>query len=49
MAKTQKPSVHDPRVEEFMIASLDDFVGGDRDEFLLCHIRALKKYLLAME
>ena len=44
IAKTQNPSVPDSRFEEFTIPSLDDFVGGDRDE-LLCPICALRKYL----
>ena len=35
----------DPCFDEF----LDDFVDGDRDEFLLCLIRALKKDLSRME
>ena len=29
--------------------SLDDFVGGDRDELLLCPIRTLRKYLSQIE
>ena len=42
VAKTQNPVVHDLRYEEFTIPSLDDFVGGDRDELLLFLIMALK-------
>ena len=49
VAKTQNPSVLDSRFEEFSVPSLDDFVGGDRDELLLCPIRALRKYLSQME
>ena len=45
MAKTQNPSAPDSRFEEFLVPSLDDFVGDDRDELLLCPIRALRKYL----
>ena len=45
VAKTQNPSVHDPRFDEFTVLSLDNFVDGDRDELLLCPIRALRKYL----
>ena len=41
--------VHDHRFEEFTIPSLDDFVDGDRDELLLCPMRALKKYPSWME
>ena len=41
--------VHDPKLEEFTILSLDDFVDGDIDKLLLCLIRALKKYLSWME
>ena len=36
MAKTQNPSIHNPRIEGFTIPSQDDFVDGDRDELLLC-------------
>ena len=36
MTKTQNPSIHDPRFEEFMISSLDDFVDSERDKLLLC-------------
>ena len=35
--------------EEFSVPSLDDFVGDDRDELLLCPIRALRKYLSQTE
>ena len=49
MAKTQNPSVPDSRFEEFSVPSLDDFVGDDRDELLLCFICALLKYLSRME
>ena len=45
IAKTQNPSVSDPHCDEFSVPSLDDFVDGDRDELLLCPIRALRKYL----
>ena len=38
VAKTQNPSVPDPRFEEFTVPSLDDFVDGDWDELLLCSI-----------
>ena len=49
MAKTQNPSVPDSGFEEFLVLSLDDFVGCDGDELLLCHIRALWKYLIRTE
>ena len=41
--------MHDPRFDEFTIPSLDDFVGGERDELLLPPIRGLRKYLARME
>ena len=44
LAETQKPSIHNLKFEEFTICSLDDFVGGDKDELLLCVIRTLRKY-----
>ena len=40
VAKTQNSLIHDPRFEVFTILSLDNFMDGDRDEFLLCPIRA---------
>ena len=40
VAKTQNPSMPDSHFKEFSIPSLDDFVGDDRDELLLCPIRA---------
>ena len=43
------PSMPDPRFEEFTFPSLDDFVGGDRDEGLFCPIRALRKCLACTE
>ena len=49
MAKTQNPSAPDSFFEEFPIPSLDDFVGGDQDELLLCSIRSLRKYLSQTE
>ena len=45
VAKTQNPLVPDPHFDEITIPSLDDFVGGDRDELLHYLIRALRKYL----
>ena len=36
VAKSQNPSIHDPRFDGFTIPSLDDIVGGDRDGLLLC-------------
>ena len=49
VTKTQNPVVPNPLFDEFTIPSLDDFVDGDRDEFLLCPIRALCKYLSRSE
>ena len=49
VAKTQSLLVHDPRFDEFTVPLLDDFMGGDRDELLLFHIRAPQKYLARME
>ena len=45
VAKTQNHSVHDPHFDEFTIPTLDYSVGGDWDEFLLCPIRAFKRYM----
>ena len=36
MAKTQHPSIPYSHFEEFSVSSLDDFVGGNQDELLLC-------------
>ena len=49
IAKTLDPSVPNPCFDGFTFPLLDDFVGGNRDEFLLCPIRALRKYLSRME
>ena len=43
VAKIQNPSFHDPRLEEFMVPSLDDFMDGDGDELPLLPIRELQK------
>ena len=45
VAKTQDPSVFDPRFESFTIPSLRDFTDGDQDEMLLCPVRAVREYL----
>ena len=45
VAKTQNPSVYDPRFEEFEVPSLRDFTGDDPDEMLLCPVRAVRQYL----
>ena len=42
VAKPQTSSIHDYRFE-FIIPSLDDFMDGDRDKFLLCPMRSLTK------
>ena len=44
LAKTQNPSVHDFYFEEFTVPSLVDFVYRDRDEMLLCSIRAIRYF-----
>ena len=49
VAKTQNPSNYDPRLEEFTIPSSDDFVADDKDELLVCPIRARRKYLSHIE
>ena len=49
VAKTQNPSVHDPRFEVFTTLIINDFMNSDRDDLLLCPIRALRKYFLQME
>ena len=49
IAKTQNLSVPDPHFDEFTVLSLDNFVDGIGDEFLLCPIRALRNYLSRME
>ena len=48
VAKTQNPFVPDSH-SEFLVPSLDDFIGDDGDELLLCSIRALQKYLSQTE
>ena len=45
VAKTQSPSLPDSHFDEFSFAFLYDFVDGDRDEMLLCPLRAMKKHL----
>ena len=49
VAKTQNLSLHGYRFEEFLIPSLDDFVGGDRDELVLSSIGALRRCLSCTE
>ena len=49
VAKTQNPSVPDSRFEEFSVPSLNDFVGDDRAELLMCPIGALWRYLSQTE
>ena len=49
VAKTQNPPVLDSCFKEFSVPSLDDVVGDDRDELLLCPIRALRKNLSETE
>ena len=49
MAKILNPSVYDPRFEEVTVPSLANFVDKDRDEMLLCRVKALKKYFSRME
>ena len=46
--KIQSPSMPDPRFEEFTIPSLDDFVSGDQNDFLLYPIRTLERYVVCM-
>ena len=45
VAKTQDPTVFDPRFETFTVPSLRDFTDGDQDEMLLCPVRAVREYL----
>ena len=42
-------SVYDSRFEEFIIPSLADFMDEDREEMLLCPIRAFKRYFSRTE
>ena len=49
VAMTQNPLLPDSHSEEFSVPSLDDFVGDDIDELLMCPIRALRKYQSRME
>ena len=49
VAKTQNPSILDPRFEELMTPFLGSFVDGARDKLLLRNIRVLKKYLSRTE
>ena len=44
-AKTQNPSVSDSLLEKFVVPSLADFMGGDRDKMVLFPIRAIQGYL----
>ena len=46
VVKTQNPSVHDSQFKE---PSLANFKYEDRDEMLLCPVRALKGYFSRME
>ena len=43
--KTQHSSIYDSRFEEFMVPLIDDFIGGDRDEILLCPVHAVRWYV----
>ena len=45
VAKNQDPSKYDERFSSFSVPSLDDFVGSDPEELLLCPVRAMKTYL----
>ena len=47
--KAQMPSVLDRCFDEFIIPSLRDTVDGDRDQMLLCHVRAIIQYLTMAE
>ena len=49
VAKTQNPSIPDSCFEEFLVPSLDYFVGDDKAELLMCPIRALRRYLSRKE
>ena len=49
VAKTQNPSLSDSRFEEFLVPSLDDFIGDDRDKLLMCPIPSLWKFLSRTE
>ena len=47
--KTQNLSRHGSKFEELSIPFSDDFVGGDRDELVLCSIGALRRCLSCAE
>ena len=49
VGEIENPSLPDPCFNKFTDLSLDDFVDSDRDELLLCPIRAFHKYLSWME
>ena len=49
VAKTQNPSVLDPRFKEFTIPSSLDFLNGYIDEMLFCPIITLRKSLSSTE
>ena len=49
IAKTKSPSVLDPRFGESTVSLLMDFVNRNRNEMLLCHIRAIRMYFLRPE
>ena len=45
IAKTQRPEHPSSYFDEFSVPSLQDFVGADPDEMLLCPVRSLNAYL----
>ncbi|XP_064103326.1 uncharacterized protein LOC135213276 [Macrobrachium nipponense] len=45
VAKTQDPSKPDEMFSSFTIPSLGDFTGFDKEELILCPVRAMKAYL----
>ena len=49
ITKTWNLSTHDPRLEKFTVPFLGDVICVDRDELLLCLIRAFRKCFLWME
>ena len=49
VAKIQNSSMPELRFKELTVPSLDDFMGGNRDELHLCPVRALKRYLARTE
>ena len=49
MAKMLNPAVQDMGLDIFSVPSLENLVDGDREEMVLCPVRAVKRYLSRTE